>query len=258
MSHASGTDEIGVMDDMPNSAGANAPSKPLWKRLVPLAILAIAFGAFFAMGLDRYLSFEALRDNRMALADFVAANIVLAIFAYAAVYAICVALSVPGASVLTIAGGLMFGTWLGTAVTVVSATIGACAIFLIAKSAFGDALRRKAGGRVEKLLAGFKQDAFSYLMVLRLVPLFPFFVVNVAPALAGVGLRMFTLTTFLGIIPGTWVYTQVGAGLGSVFDAGGEFSPASILTPDVIAALVGLALLSLIPLVYKRVKGRRG
>lgn len=243
--------------DAETTATADKAPVPLWRRFAPLAVLGVAFGAFFLLGLDKYLSFEALREHRMALTAFVTANIVTAAAVYVVIYAVSVAVSVPGASVLTIAGGLMFGVWLGTGLTVVAATIGAIAIFLIARTAFGDALRRKAGGRVEKLLSGFQEDAFSYLLVLRLVPLFPFFAVNVAPAMAGVGLRVFAVTTFLGIIPGTWVYSQVGTGLGSVFDAGGEFSPTGILTPDVIIALLGLAALSLIPVVYKRLKARR-
>ncbi len=258
MSNVSRTETAMTNDDMLRADEQTDQPKPLWRRLLPVAVLVAAFAGFFALGLDRYLSFEALRDNRAALTAFVESNLALAILAFIAIYALSVAVSLPGASVLTIAGGLMFGTWMGTAVTVIGATIGACLIFIIAKSAFGDALRAKAGGRVEKLLAGFEKDAFSYMMILRLVPIFPFFIVNVAPALAGVSFRLFAITTVIGIIPGTWVYTQVGTGLGSVFDAGESFSPSGILTPDVVIALVGLAALSLIPLVYKRFSARKG
>ena len=158
---------------------------------------------------------------------------------------------------MTIAGGFLFGTLFGTLLVVLSATAGAVAIFLVAKTSLGEVLRAKAGPWLQQFEAGFRKNAFSYLLVLRLVPLFPFFVVNLVPAFLGVNLRTFAITTLIGIVPGTFVFTSVGAGLGSVFDMGEEFSAAGILTPEVIIALVGLALLSLLPLVYKAISTRR-
>ena len=235
-----------------------APTKkPLWRRLLPLAVLAGLFAGFFVLGLDRYVSFEALREHRAFLQGFVTDNAVLAIALYILIYALAVAASVPGAVVFTVAGGFLFGSVLGTLYTVIAATLGASAIYLIAKSAFGDALRARAGGRIERLLEGFRADAFSYLLVLRLVPLFPFFAVNIAPAFAAVPLRTYMIATCLGIIPGTFVYSQVGAGLGSIFDSGEAFTPSSILTPDILIALIGLAALSAIPVVYKRIRRKK-
>lgn len=228
--------------------------KPLWKRLAPVVLLVGLFVAFFASGLNEYVTFETLRDHRVFLQEFVAENAVLAVAIYVALYTVVVAASLPGALFLTVFGGFLFGSIGATACTVFAATLGATAIFLVARHAGGDALRKKAGGKIEGLLAGFEKDAFSYLMVLRLVPLFPFFVVNVAPAFAAVPLRTYVITTFLGIIPGTFVYAQVGTGLGSIFDAGEEFTAAGILTPEIVIALVGLAALSCIPIVYKRMK----
>ena len=229
----------------------------LLRRLLPLAILGAVIAAVFAFDLDRFLSFEALRDNREILMGFVHDQAILAAAVFVGLYAASTATSLPGGAILSIAGGFLFGTILGTVWIVVGATIGATTLFLVAKTAFGDALRAKAGPWLKKMEAGFQDEAFSYLLVLRLVPLFPFFVVNLVPALLGVRLRTYVIATFVGIIPGSFVFASVGAGLGSVFDAMEEFSPASALTPEVITALVGLAVLSLIPVAYKKLKARR-
>lgn len=233
---------------------SDVKKKSFVRRFLPLAVLLGLAIAFFALGLDQYMSFEALREHRTFLTEFVSENLILAILIYMVVYSFLVAASLPAGSVFTITGGFLFGSILGTAVTVMAATIGATLIFLIAKGALGDSMREKAGGTMEKILDGFREDAFSYLLVLRLVPLFPFFVVNIAPAFAGVSVKTYTIATFFGIIPGTFVFSQVGTGLGSIFDAGEEFTASNILTTEIVIALVGLAVLSLIPVVYKRFK----
>lgn len=227
------------------------------RRFAPLAVIAAAIGAAFAFGVQDYLSFDALKENRALLTQFVAEHAVLAVVTFVAAYAVATALSLPGGAVLSITGGFLFGTLLGTVWVVIGATIGAVGIFLAARTALGDALKAKAGPWLTKMEEGFKENALSYLLVLRLVPLFPFFVVNLVPAFLNVPLRTYTLGTLLGIIPGTFVYVSVGAGLGSVFEAGGDFSPSSILTPEVVTALVGLSVLSLVPVVYKKLKARR-
>lgn len=226
------------------------------KRFLPLVAVAGAMAAAFAFGLDEYLTFDALRDNRALLLDYVAAHGVLAVLLFIAIYATATALSLPGGAALTIAGGFLFGSVAGTAWVVIGATLGATGIFLIARTALGETLRRNAGPHLRKMERGFRENALSYLLVLRLVPLFPFFVVNLMPAFLGVPLRTYVIGTFVGIIPGTAVLATVGAGLGSVFDANESFSPANILTPEAIAGLVGLAILSLVPIVYKKVKAR--
>ncbi len=234
-----------------------APATPLWRRLLPVVVLALAIVLVFATGLHRYLSFDALRQNRHVLQDLVAGHHALAALGYVVVYAAAVALSVPGAAVLTVAGGFLFGSLEGTVLVVIGATTGATLLYLAAKTALGDALRARAGGLVHKLEAGFRENALSYLLVLRLVPLFPFWLVNLAAAVLGVPPATYVLGTFVGIIPGSYVYASVGAGLGSVFDQGGEPSLKGALTPQVLVALVGLALLSLVPVAYKRLKGQR-
>ncbi len=232
------------------------------KRLAPLGVLALGFALFFAFDLDRYVTFQALNDHREALVDFVDQQGILAILAFIVIYAVSTALSLPGGAVLTVTGGFLFGTWFGTLYAVIGATAGAIAVFLIAKTSLGDMLRAKAGPALRKMEAGFRENALSYLLVLRLIPLFPFFLVNIVPAFLGVPLRTYALATFFGIIPGAFVFASVGAGIGSVFEqmdpqTEGAFDPASVLTPQVITALVGLAVLSLLPVAYKKFKGRK-
>ena len=227
------------------------------RRFAPLAVIAAAICAAFAFGVQDYLSFDALKENRAILAQLVADHAALAVVSFVAAYAVATALSLPGGAVLSITGGFLFGTLFGTVWVVIGATLGAVGIFLAARTALGDALKAKAGPWLTRMEEGFRENALSYLLVLRLVPLFPFFVVNLVPAFLGVPLRTYTLATVLGIIPGTFLYVSVGAGLGSVFEAGGNFTPASILTPEVVTALVGLSVLSLVPVIYKKLQARK-
>ena len=223
-----------------------------WRRILPLAVLVILIGAAFAFRIDRYLTLDALRDNRAALLAFVEANGLLAAGAFVLAYAAVVALSVPGATIMTLAGGFLFGVPLGASLTVIGATLGATLLFLIARSAAGDFLRQRAGPFLARMSEGFSKDAFNYLLFLRLVPAFPFWAVNLAPALLGMRLVPFVIATALGIIPGTVVYTAFGASLGHVFDAGGQVDLKSVFSPTLIAALIGLGLLALLPVVLKR------
>ena len=226
-------------------------------KFVPLGVLAAGIAAFFALGLDQYVSFEALREHRDVLANFVADNPLVAPLAFMVIYAVVVALSLPGGAIMTIAGGFLFGTVLGTVWVVLSATLGATILFVIAKTSLGDLLRAKAGPWLRKMENGFKENALSYLLVLRLIPLFPFFVVNLVPAFLGVPLRTYVIGTLLGIVPGSFVFATVGAGLGSLFDSNKAFTATGILTPEIVTALVGLSLLSLLPVAYKKIKTRR-
>ena len=226
-------------------------------KFVPLGVLAAGIAAFFALGLDQYVSFETLREHRDVLANFVANNPLLAPLAFMVIYCVVVAFSLPGGAIMTIAGGFLFGTVLGTAWVVLSATTGATILFVIAKTSLGDPLRARAGPWLKKMESGFRENALSYLLVLRLIPLFPFFVVNLVPAFLGVPWRTYVMATFIGIIPGTIVYATVGAGLGSIFDRNESFTASGIMTPEIITALIGLALLSLLPVAYKKIKSRR-
>jgi uncharacterized membrane protein YdjX (TVP38/TMEM64 family) len=222
-----------------------------FKRLLPLLILIALLGAAFAFRLDRYLTLDALRDNRVALLDLVARSGIWAGLIYVLAYAGAVALSLPGAVILTLAGGFLFGTAIGATLTVAGATVGATILFLIARSAVGDALRQRAGPFLARMSEGFSRNAFNYLLFLRLVPAFPFWAVNLAPALLGMRLVPYVIATFIGIIPATVIFSAFGASLGAVFDAGGDVNLKDVLSPTLLGALVALGLLSLLPVVIK-------
>ncbi len=261
--------------DDPSPAGA-ARAKFSPRRLVPLIVIAVAAGVVIAMGWQRQLSFETLARHYEALRTFIAAHEVSAIAAYVALYIVAVALSIPVSIpvgvYLTVTGGILFGAILGGAAAVVGATIGAICIFLIAKSAIGEYFVRRAGRLAEKVAQGFRADAFNYLLFLRLVPIFPFWLVNLVPALCGVPLATFVAATALGVIPATFAFAVVGAGLDSVIaaqqaayqsclaaarpDCRLEFHMKAALTPELLGALVALGVLALIPVVVKRLRAR--
>jgi uncharacterized membrane protein YdjX (TVP38/TMEM64 family) len=230
---------------------------PTLRRALPLLALLAAFGLAFGLGLHRHLSLDALAAHRTTLEHFVAANPVAAPLAYMAAYAVAVALSLPGALILTLAGGLLFGALWGTVFAVAGATVGAVGLFLAARGALAPALSARAGPFLDRLRPGLERDGLSYLLVLRLVPLFPFWLVNLAPALVGMKLAPFALGTFLGIIPGTAVFAGVGAGLAEVFAAGRTPDLGIVLRPGVLLPLLGLALLSLVPVLWRRFSPRK-
>ena len=223
------------------------------RRLIPLGVIAAAWIAFMVAGGYRYLTFAALAQNRDWLCHLVQHWGVVAVLVYVAIYGVLVALSVPGAAALTIAGGFLFGTWIGAASAVIGATLGATALFLAARTGLGG-LTQRAGRFVGRLQAGFRADAFNYLFVLRLVPIFPFWLVNLVPAMVGVSLPVFVLATFLGIIPGSVIYASLGDGLGSVVE---EPDLAIVFRPRVLLPIIGLALLALLPVGYKRWRDKR-
>jgi uncharacterized membrane protein YdjX (TVP38/TMEM64 family) len=247
------------------------------KRWLPLIVLISAAVVARAMGWDQYLSFKTIGVNYDSLKDFIAGNWLAAIGLYMLIYIAVTALSLPGGLFMTLAGGLLFGWASGSIATVIAATIGATLVFLIAKTSFGEAMAAKAGPWLAKLKDGFNENALSYLLFLRLVPVFPFVVVNLAPALLGVPLRTYVLGTFLGIIPGTTAFSVAGAGLGSVVASqnaiykqclaknpgGGDaacpytIDTSALITKELLAAFVALGLISLIPIALKRWSPRR-
>ncbi len=219
-----------------------------------LAALAAALVLFRLSGLDRFLSIEALAQNRDWLLAEVARLGPAAAAIFIAVYALAVALSVPGALVLTVTGGFLFGPVLGSAYAVTGGTLGAVALFLLVRAGFGEAMRGRAGGAVERLRRGFAENALGYLLFLRLLPIFPFWLVNLAAALLAVPLRTFVIATAVGIVPGSVVYASFGSGLGSLLDAGKPIDLGSILTPGIVLPLAALALLALAPALYQRLR----
>lgn len=245
------------MTQLPDLVEGAAPKSGL-KRFAPLIIIAAALAAFFAFGGPKYFNLETLRDNREALAAFVDGNFILAIGGFILLYAVLVGISFPGASILSLFGGFMFGTIAGTFGIVVGATLGATMIFLAARYAIGDSLRKKAGPYMAKFEDGLKENELSYMFILRLIPAFPFFIVNIVPALFDVKLRNYVITTFFGIMPGSLVYASVGAGVGTIFEQGGEVKLSGLmLQPQVILPILGLIALSLMPIAYKKIKASK-
>ncbi len=247
------------------------PRRPLWRRLLPLVVLAAIAGLIISQGWHNLISFQQLALNQQALQAWIGENLIGALAVYMTIYVVVVALSLPGGAVLTVAGGLLFGWLVGGIVTVVAATLGATAIFLIARSSVGEPLVARAGPWLGKFRAGFQENALSYLLFLRLVPVFPFWVVNLAPALLGVSLRHYVIATGLGIIPGTFAFAFAGAGLDSVLAAQREafeacqaareagdpecsfqFDPGTLITSELLIAFAALGIVALIPAIVKK------
>lgn len=239
--------------ESPPSLDAQHPTPPYrgWVRYAPIAVIALgAVIGFFT--LREYLSFATLRDNRDALLAWRDANLAVASAVYMAAYALVVAFSIPGALWMTLAGGFLFGVFVGSALTVAAATAGATAIFVAARTSLGEVLRAKAGPWLAKLEGGVRNNEVSWMLLLRLVPAVPFFIANLAPAFLGVRLWTYVWTTFLGIMPATVVYSWVGAGLGDVIDRGGSPDLGLLFEPHIIGPLLGLAALAALPILLKK------
>jgi len=248
------------------------------KRWLPLLALAAAMAIVFGMGWHRLLSFETIGRNFSDLRSFIDTNFVSALLIYMLLYIAVVALSLPGGLVMTLAGGLLFGWQIGAPATVVAATAGAALVFLIAKTSLGETLTARAGPWLARLRDGFQENALSYMLFLRLVPVFPFFIVNLAPALLGVPFGTYVLGTFFGIIPATFAFSVAGSGLGSVVEAqnavhaaclerqlsepnlecGYTIDTGHLITGELIAAFVLIGVVALIPVAVKTWNARNG
>lgn len=228
-----------------------------WRRWLPLLVLALGSMAFFTAGLQEQFSLERIRQERETLLALVDRWPLLSVLAFAGIYMLMVALSVPIASLLSLLAGFLFGPLLGTLVAVIAATTGATLVFLAARTALGAGWRQRRAGIVHRLRAGFAANAFSYLLVLRLIPQVPFFAVNLAAAFLGVPLATYVCATLLGIVPAAAVIVGLGSSLGAVLDAGGAPDLAILWRLEVIGPLLGLAGLSLLPVLYKAWRGRQ-
>jgi uncharacterized membrane protein YdjX (TVP38/TMEM64 family) len=242
------------------------------RRFLPVAVIVAAMVAVFATGAHRHVSLETLVRHRMAIDAFIESHTLAAVALFIAIYIVVVALSIPGALILSISGGILFGALAGGGANLIGATVGATIIFLVARSACGENLVRRAGPLACKIADGFRADAFSYLLFLRLVPAFPFFLVNLAPALVGVKLSTFVAATVIGVLPATFAFAFFGSGLDSVIAtqemayraclASGRsecvlhFDIGMIVTPRLLAALAALGVIALIPVVVKRLRAR--
>lgn len=244
-----------------DGAGAARHARTPFLRVLPLLLLGAGLAAAYGLGWHRYVSLAWLVDQRALLLDFVAVRPVKAALLFFVVYVAVVALSVPAASVLTVFGGFLFGWLTGGILVVVAATVGSCLLFWGARTVFGDVLRRRAGPFLVRFSEGFTRNAFHYLLVLRLAPVFPFFVVNIAPAFFPVSLRTFAAATFIGIIPGTFAYSCVGRSFEQVIaQAAVEKRPLIIsdfLTPQLTLAFAALALIAALPIIVQFVREKR-
>jgi len=219
---------------------------------VALAVLFVGvIVAFFALGGPKYLTLDALKANRDALLAFTQQHYLAAVAIAFLVYVAAVAFSLPGALVLSLATGFVFGRWVGTLIVVVAATIGAVIVFLVARYVFADAARKRMGALGEKINAGFTENAFSYMLFLRLVPVFPFFLVNLAPAFTSVPLSTFALATLIGIIPGSFVFVNLGQTLGRIDSLSG------LVSVETLVAFALLGVIALVPVAIRKFRDRK-
>lgn len=242
------------------TTGPDKPSRRHPVHYAPMILIALVavLGVVF---LRDYLSFDALRENRQELLAFRDQNYLLSVLVFMAAYIVIVAFSLPGSAVSTLTGGFLFGAFPGVLFNVTAATIGAVAIFLAARWGMGDRLadRMEEGkGTIKRIKDGIDENQWSMLFIIRLVPAVPFFVANLIPAMVGVPLSRFVISTFLGIIPAGLVFTSVGAGLGEVFERGENPDLSVIFEPAILLPLLGLCAMALLPVALKALRGRKG
>jgi len=253
------------------TADCNPPRPFPFARLVLFIVIVLGAGLVFMIGGRRYFSLQGLAENRLVLQALVANNYILSLVTYLVVYTVAIALLFPTAAALTLAGGFLFGWQVGLPLTIIAATSGATIVFLLARTALGEPLAKRAGPWLCKVRKGFQKNAFVYLLFLRLVPAFPFWFMNLAPALLGVGLRDFVIATALGIVPGSLAFSFIGSGLDSILiehhqtyldclaripppDIPCRFalSPRAFLTPELVTALFMLGAIAILPVIVKR------
>lgn len=257
----------------PPEESAAAPSGGRW-RIAAIVVILAAPLAVWALGGASFLSFAHLLESRVALEGWIATEGVRAVIVFVLAYAVAVALSIPGATIGTLAAGLLFGPFAGALIAAVAATIGAAGLFVLARSAFGEVLARRAGPFVQRLRQGFAQDAVAYMLFLRLTPAFPFWAVNLVPALVGVPLPTFVWTTLVGVLPASFAFASAGAGLDSVLQkqaeaiaackaagsasCGATLTASALVTRETVMALAALGLLALLPVLARRLRARGG
>ena len=226
-----------------------------------VAILLLVFVVSVSYFLQGYLSFDNLREHRAILTEFRDANYLVAVVVFILVYTLFVAFSVPGGLVFSLTGGFLFATFPGVFYNMVGATLGASAIFLAARWGFGANLAatlENSEGLVKRIKDGVDENQWSMLFLIRLVPGVPFFLANLVPSFLDVPLRRFVISTFLGIFPGALVFTSIGAGLGDIFERGQTPDLAVVWEPQIILPILGLCLLSALPLLLKLLRGKKG
>jgi len=238
----------------PPTPPTKANKKNILIRWLPLVVLILGLASYFYFDLGSLFNFQSLKDNRETLLQWRKDHLLWTLLGFMGIYLLVVSFSIPGAVFFTLAGGFLLGPIWGTLCVVISATLGACMIFIAVQTSLGSWLKGKAAPWFSKMEKGFKENAFSYLLFVRLVPVFPFWVVNIVPALLNMRLKPFAIATFIGIIPGSFVYVLAGNGLGAILDQDKTPNLGIILEPPVLIPILCLAALSLIPIVYKKLK----
>jgi uncharacterized membrane protein YdjX (TVP38/TMEM64 family) len=229
----------------------------LARRFGPLVLVAAGLVTAIALGLPRQLSLHELHHHRDQLETMARLHPVLSVLGYVGVYALAIGLSLPVAMVMTLSGGFLFGPWIGGLAAACGCTLGGTVVFLVCRNATGDVLRRRAGATIAKIEDGVLADAFSYVMVLRLLPVMPMTLANLALGFIEIPLRTFVLATFAGILPISLIYAGLGSDLGRMFAQGVRPSLHELVRPEVLLALAGLALLSTAPIVVRRLRRPR-
>lgn len=222
-----------------------------FKKFIPILVIAILSLIAFIFELQNYLSFELLEKYKHHIDNFITHNFIISVSIYVITYIIITSLAIPAATFMTLAGGIFFGFFACLPCVVFASTIGASILFISTKGASQDFVMSKNEGIIKNMQQGFKKNAFLYLMSLRLMPFMPFFIVNLASAFFQVPLRIFFIATFIGIIPISCIYTQLGVSIGNSFEKP-YFSIELFLEPEMIASFIGLSILSLIPFLYKK------
>jgi uncharacterized membrane protein YdjX (TVP38/TMEM64 family) len=225
-------------------------STDIFKRVLPLVVIISLLILAWILDITSFINLESLKLQRENFIDHVTRYPILSAAGFIAIYILSVAISLPIATLLTLLGGFLFGRWLGTLLIVISATIGATILFLAARRAIGNSLREKAGPLYKKIEPNMRHNAIGYLLFMRLVPLFPFFMVNIVPALFNIRLFPYIVTTFVGIIPGTFVYANVGRELGTIETL------TDLASVETLIAFSLLGVFALIPTIYKQIQAR--
>ncbi|MGC9325395.1 MAG: TVP38/TMEM64 family protein [Desulfomonilia bacterium] len=221
------------------------------KKIILFVVIGAAVASFFIFDLGRFLTLENLKENRDALLASYTDHRLVFVLGYILVYSLQTALSLPGAAILTLAGGAIFGAVMGTIWVNIGATTGAVLAFLLARTLLRDWVVKRFGKQMKTLDAGLKESGLSYLLFLRLVPLFPFFLINLACGITGLSLRTYIIGTMVGILPGSFVYANAGASIASIDTLG------QIASPRVLLSFALLGLFALIPAIYRRIKSVR-
>lgn len=250
--------------DQPERRRSDSAPNPLTvarlpiKRLSLLGLLIFGVPIAVAIMVDGEMGLDALRRHQLELLRFVVGEPLLAALIFMAAYALAVATSLPGIALLTMLGGLLFGWIEGTVYVLLAATVSSVAMFVFARSTLAEAVRARAGTVVGRFAQGFRNHALSFVFVLHLVPIFPYGMIIALPAACGVRLPSFLAGAFFGLLPGTLLLTHLGAGLGHILRQTGPLELSSFLTPQILGALIGLLLLSLLPLVFRKALRRAG